>query len=155
MLQAGTGQNAESSHSASDTLARSKCFDRSDMVAFYLSARATAESIGGEPMSNIDEVVGARARALRKAQKKALKDIAEKAELSTSYLSELERGERRWTAERLQQVGAALNVAPSLLQDQGVPLDRIHQIEEILEKLSEIPQDKLEAVTQLLEALRS
>lgn len=106
-------------------------------------------------MSNIDAVVGARARALRKAQKMALKDIAEKAELSTSYLSELERGERRWTAERLQQVGAALNVAPSLLQDQGVPLDRIHQIEEILEKLSEIPQDKLEAVTQLLEALRS
>jgi transcriptional regulator with XRE-family HTH domain len=54
------------------------------------------------------EATGAAVRARRRKSNMTLKDLAERAGLSPSFMSALERGDRVWTQHLLDQVDLAL-----------------------------------------------
>ena len=62
-------------------------------------------------------VIPLRVREIRKAQKMSLETLAERAKISVSYLSRLERGEKDVTLENLASIAAALSVTPAELID--------------------------------------
>lgn len=111
--------------------------------------------IGRLAMTSINKIIGARARALRKAQKLSLDDVSKKVGISLQYLGELERGDKRWSSELQVAVSEALGVSAGLLQEDSIPLESIHDIEQILGRLAVMPPNKLAAVSQLLEAMSS
>lgn len=57
--------------------------------------------------------VGVRLRALRRARRLTLRDVAERTQLSESFLSQLERGRTGASIASLQQIAAALGLAVS------------------------------------------
>lgn len=68
-----------------------------------------------------------RIKAVRKERGKTLEDLAELTDLSTSYLSRVENGERDVTLESLGRIAEALNVSAAELLDyskawQDVPI---------------------------------
>lgn len=58
---------------------------------------------------------GALVRKLRSERSYSLKELAQKGALSTSYLSELERGNKRPSLSTIEKLAAALNVSPEEL----------------------------------------
>jgi transcriptional regulator with XRE-family HTH domain len=54
--------------------------------------------------------VGTRLRTLRKARRLTLRELADRARLSESFLSQLERGHTGATVQSLQRISRALNV---------------------------------------------
>jgi transcriptional regulator with XRE-family HTH domain len=57
--------------------------------------------------------VGDRVRALRRSRRLTLREVAERADLSESFLSQLERGQTGATVHSLQRIAAALGVEVS------------------------------------------
>jgi transcriptional regulator with XRE-family HTH domain len=57
--------------------------------------------------------IGKLIKALRVGQKKTLKQLSEKTELSISFLSQVERGKSSVTLESLKKIAEALDVSPS------------------------------------------
>lgn len=55
-----------------------------------------------------DENVGEKLRALRLKAGKSLKEVASDMDISTPYLSDLERGNRAWSADRIAQFKKAI-----------------------------------------------
>lgn len=127
---------------------------QADSFILTTQKRATAEDFAAVDMT-IDQMIGERVRALRKARKRTLRQVAEEMGISYVYLGEMERGDKPWKAERIAQIAELFNVSPSLLSNPAIPLERVSQISEILDKLSALTPEKLEAVSQLLEAMRS
>lgn len=62
--------------------------------------------------------IGQAARKLRTAQGKTVAVVAGQAGMDTSFLSRLERGERRWTRQLVEHVANALDVNPAALLGQ-------------------------------------
>lgn len=100
------------------------------------------------------ETVGGRIRALRELKKMSLRDMAERMGMAPSYLSELERGIRRWNEETLRNVADTFGVSVGLLQDSQVRVDQLHEISDLLQVLSGLPPEKLEAPRHLIETMR-
>ncbi len=61
-------------------------------------------------MGTLSEAVGAHVRSFRAERKMALRQVAEKAGISVSYLSEIERGGPRIGLDVAQRIAAALDV---------------------------------------------
>lgn len=61
-------------------------------------------------MSNITESVGDKIRSLRKERGLSQESLALKAGLNTSYMGQLERGEKSATIDSLEKIANALNV---------------------------------------------
>ncbi|MFD2370479.1 helix-turn-helix domain-containing protein [Brevibacillus sp. GCM10020057] len=61
----------------------------------------------------MDTDLGKLIRSLRVGQKKTLRQISEKTELSISFLSQVERGKSSITLESLKKISEALDVSPS------------------------------------------
>lgn len=57
--------------------------------------------------------VGINIRAIRKAQKLTIDELAEKCDFQAPYLSDVERGERNITLQTLSKILDALQVNPS------------------------------------------
>jgi transcriptional regulator with XRE-family HTH domain len=72
-----------------------------------LSAAESIAVIGREPS------VGGRLRSLRRARRLTLREIAGRAQLSESFLSQLERGQTGATVQSLQRIATALGVEVS------------------------------------------
>lgn len=68
---------------------------------------------GGEPGDPLD--VGAFIRSQRELAKMSVRKLAELADVSNPYLSQIERGLRRPSAEILQQVAQALRISVETL----------------------------------------
>jgi transcriptional regulator with XRE-family HTH domain len=64
-----------------------------------------------DPQTDVD--VGERVRAIRHLRRLTLKEVAERAELSESFLSQAERGLTSASIASLQRIAAALGVAVS------------------------------------------
>lgn len=62
------------------------------------------------PASKHREIVGSNIRACRKAAGLTLESLAERAEMSWPYLSEVERGRENISLDKLAQVARALGV---------------------------------------------
>ena len=63
--------------------------------------------------------VGGRLRSLRLARRLTLRDIATRAGLSESFLSQLERGQTGATVQSLQRIAEALELAQEALAQPG------------------------------------
>jgi len=66
-------------------------------------------------MANFTEKLGSRIREVRKAKGFSQEKLAEKANISTKYLGEVERGESSISAVLLNDISIALNVSISEL----------------------------------------
>jgi transcriptional regulator with XRE-family HTH domain len=69
---------------------------------------ALLEGDGGGPQH-----IGERLRAIRRLRRRTLRDVAERAHLSESFLSQVERGRTNVSISSLQRVAAALSVEVS------------------------------------------
>ena len=69
----------------------------------------------------LEQSVGARLRTLRRARRLTLREIADRASLSESFVSQLERGQSGATIQSLQRISAALGVDVSDLFADDVP----------------------------------
>lgn len=98
--------------------------------------------------------LGEKIRALRKNRKWTLGDLSERTEVSQAFLSGLERGDKVPRLETLEKIAEAFNVSPALLQHPDVSVERLREVSDILQQLSDLPDDKLDLVKQILEGLR-
>ena len=81
------------------------------------------------------KILGKRVRELREERRMTQAKLAEKADLSTNYIGEIERGEAQATLDSLFAIMDALEINPSLL---FTPLDRPQDKEEILKRTREL-----------------
>lgn len=102
----------------------------------------------------VDKEIGQRIRTLRKARGWSVRDMAPMLEVSYTYLAALERGDKPWKAEMIAQVAEIFKISPSLLQDPSVPLERLPQIAEVVDRVSHLSEEQFEAVLQLLKSLQ-
>ena len=73
-------------------------------------SQTSGEIANGAAVAPLGQSVGARLRSLRKARRLTLRDIADRARLSESFVSQLERGQTGATIQSLQRISAALGV---------------------------------------------
>ncbi len=99
----------------------------------------------------VDAEIGERVRGLRKARGWTQGELAAKVGITGVYISDLERGARRWQSTRLAEVAHALDVSPALLQDPSIPLEYLEKVALILEKLGKLSEDKLETIEQVVD----
>lgn len=66
-------------------------------------------------MANINEKLGKRIRALRRAKKITQEDLAYEAKIDYSYLNEIEAGKRNPSVKRINAIAKALKVPVSEL----------------------------------------
>lgn len=104
---------------------------------------------------SVDEIIGNRVREIRESKKLTLDELSEALGISTAYLSRLETGKKKWSAERVQKAADVLGAPVSLLQDTSIPQDRVVMIAQIMEQLSGLSDERLETIARMLEALAS
>jgi transcriptional regulator with XRE-family HTH domain len=73
-------------------------------------SHAPSQIANGVAAAPLEQSVGARLRSLRKARRLTLRDIAGRAALSESFVSQLERGQTGATIQSLQRISSALGV---------------------------------------------
>jgi len=100
-------------------------------------------------------LVGERIRYLRKKRGWTLQQLADHIGLSQSLISMLERGEKEGSVQTLAKIADAFSISQGLLQEPSVDLEKLTEISEILENLSRLPPDQVEAVRQMVAALAS
>jgi transcriptional regulator with XRE-family HTH domain len=80
-----------------------------------------AESENAEPGQNPHEIrtaLGAVLRRVRESQARSLTDVARAAEISPAHLSEVERGLKELSIERLVDVANSLGMTPARIYEQ-------------------------------------
>src|SRR5919109_3844309 len=80
-----------------------------------------AESENAEPGQNPHEIrtaLGAVLRRVRESQARSLTDVARAAEVSPAHLSEVERGLKELSIERLVDVANSLGMTPARIYEQ-------------------------------------
>jgi transcriptional regulator with XRE-family HTH domain len=100
------------------------------------------------------EQFGKRVRAIRKAARITQEDAAEKAQLNSKYLGEIERGEKRPSFEAILALADALNTSPAAF----FQFDNEEGNEKILRKkiealVSESSLQQLQHAYRILKAL--
>ena len=93
---------------------------------------------------DLSKRVGMNIRAIRKAQKLTIDELAEKCDFQAPYLSDIERGERNITLQTLNKILDALNVDPGsvLIPDSKTNQDTENIREELLKILFNTLEDK-------------
>ena len=69
-------------------------------------SQTSGQTANGVAVAPLEQSVGARLRSLRKARRLTLRDIAARAALSESFVSQLERGQTGATIQSLQRISA-------------------------------------------------
>lgn len=77
-------------------------------------------------MTNTPRDLGAFIRDLRRNAQISLRELAERAGVSNPYLSQIERGLRKPSAEVLQQIASALRVSTPIMYLRAGLLDNPH-----------------------------
>ena len=103
----------------------------------------------------ISKDIGERVRKLRKARKWSLKDLATLVDISWTYLGALERGEKRWIDERIEQVAETFSISPGLLMDSSVDIEKVAQISRILEGVQYLSDEQALVIEQMISTLAS
>ncbi|WP_375199713.1 helix-turn-helix domain-containing protein [Bacillus sp. RS11] len=90
--------------------------------------------------------VGMNIRAIRKAQKLTIDELAEKCDFQAPYLSDVERGERNITLQTLTKILDALKVGPGsvLIPEISENEDPENNKDELLKLLMNTLEDKNE-----------
>ena len=80
------------------------------LIELHISTSLTYKQIAGELNRSLDSVEH-RIRQLRKNKKLSLDKLGSRAELSKSFLSEMERGKKQPRLETLQRIARELGVS--------------------------------------------
>jgi transcriptional regulator with XRE-family HTH domain len=100
--------------------------------------------------------VGAFIRSQRERAEMSIRRLAELAEVSNPYLSQIERGLRKPSAEILQQIANAMRISvESLYVRAGILPDRDHPISTVSEAIENDPALTPEQKTALLNVYES
>lgn len=70
--------------------------------------------------------IGDRIKALRKEQKLTLKDLSEKANISVSFLSDIENSRSKPSLERLNDIAIALDTTTSYLMGENASTETVY-----------------------------
>ena len=68
-------------------------------------------------MLNIYQKIGKKIRQERKDRRLTLEELSEKIGLATSFLGQIERGDRKMSVATLYKIALALNLAPGSLME--------------------------------------
>ena len=102
-------------------------------------------------MSELSKQIGERLRALRLAAGLTQEQLAERADKHTTYIGQLERGEKNATIESLCKLARALEVpAAQLLAHLPGPNAQPSPAEEIYQLVQERPAREQQALLELL-----
>lgn len=87
-------------------------------------------------MTELTRLVGEKLKAVRKAKGFTQEQIAERAEISDSYVSDVERGQRNISLETLEKLIRALDISPEeLFHFDGILADNEIQEKKLLVEL--------------------
>ena len=115
------------------------------------------ESSASRAIDPIDASVGERVRQLRRQREMSLQQVALRAELSVGFLSQIERGLRKPSAEILQQIARALEISSETLYVRaGIldePTDELDLIAEI-RRDRHINEDQKKTMVRIYESFR-
>ena len=101
---------------------------------------------------DLGQLVGARIRALRKGRKLTIEALAGRAEIDTSYLSNIERGVQNPSLAMLSQIADALEVALPEIVDVGPHEDEIALRQRVATRLERMSREQLRALLRWLDA---
>ena len=104
------------------------------------------------------ESLGSFIRDRRKAAEYSLRDLAEKANVSNPYLSQIERGLRKPSAEILQQIAKALSIsAESLYVRAGILEERDDAVDVVgeIRRDSSLSADQRHALIRIYQSFRA
>jgi len=98
--------------------------------------------------------IGSKIKGLRIKLKMTQKDFAKACNISTSYLSELERGLKRPTFDIIHKISIATNVKISDLAEEsdGIPLTP--ELKEIVETLRGFDPEQIKLLKDFLASLK-
>ena len=97
-----------------------------------------ADELGGNPYDPLD--VGAFIRSQRERAEMSIRKLAELADVSNPYLSQIERGLRKPSAEILQQVASALRISVETLYVRaGILPDEERSVSSVTEAIDHDP----------------
>lgn len=96
--------------------------------------------------------VGEKIKALRKKCNLTLKDLSEKANISISFLSDIENGRSNPSLERLNDIAKALNTSTSYLLDENIKETQFTRKDErdIEKRLNQIKTELMEGQDGLM-----
>ncbi|UII57065.1 helix-turn-helix domain-containing protein [Cytobacillus spongiae] len=109
-------------------------------------------------MNDITKLIGQRLRTYRKDKGLSQEELAHRAALHTTYIGQLERGEKNATIESLYKVASALDIT---LEDlfKYLPSDKLSEqsmiIMRIVEKLHGKSIDDQKYIADMIESLLS
>jgi transcriptional regulator with XRE-family HTH domain len=97
---------------------------------------------------------GSRIRALREAKNLSREVVAEKADINSNYLGELERGEKWPKIEMMERVAAALEVSPAaFFEYEAEEVDNNILLSKLQSLLSSRSREELRQALRVLRAL--
>ena len=115
-----------------------------------LAARATVEDVTDEPRD-----LGAFIRDLRRNARISLRQLAQQAGVSNPYLSQIERGLRKPSAEVLAQLANALRVSTPLMYLRAGLLEREgHDVLAAIAVDADLTVAQKQSLTQIYETFR-
>jgi XRE family transcriptional regulator, regulator of sulfur utilization len=97
---------------------------------------------------------GSRIRSVREAASLSREIVAEKSEINTNYLGEIERGEKWPSIEVIQRLATALSVSPSaFLEFEAEEIDPNALHANLRKILAKRKTEELQQATRVLKAL--
>jgi transcriptional regulator with XRE-family HTH domain len=100
------------------------------------------------------EKFGRRVRAVRKARKLSIGELAEKADTDVKHLGRVERGEKRPSFELIVGLAQALNVSPAtFFEFEAVQGDRNVVQKQLARLLADVELAQLQRVHRMLKVL--
>jgi|LSQX01.2.fsa_nt_gb transcriptional regulator with XRE-family HTH domain len=85
-------------------------------------------------------IVGERIKMFRAEKKLTLRDLSKKADISISFLSDIENGRSNPSLERLKDIAAALNVPIIVLLDENINNKELSPEQKIKNAVSDDPE---------------
>ncbi len=104
-------------------------------------------------MGKLQKKFGKRIKQLRKSRGLTQESLAEKANLESTYIGAVERGERNLTIDNIEKIAKGFNIEPYKLfiSQPKVKVEEPNLTkEQILEILENIPKEKREKLLQIL-----
>lgn len=99
----------------------------------------------------INEDIGKRIRQLRESRNQTREELAEKSEISTKFLYEIEMGKKGLSADTLLKISKALSCnCDYLLTGKNPENDKLHNITRILEGFEGKQLQKVERILKLI-----
>jgi transcriptional regulator with XRE-family HTH domain len=100
------------------------------------------------------ERFGCRVRAIRKARKLTISELAERADADAKHLGRVERGEKRPSFELIMSLARALEVSPETFFHSQRPInDRDSLKKQITRLLDDVELAQLQCAHRILKAL--